>query len=184
MGGMGGGNQGPGSSSLDKLIKAWGLQFDTSKVVADLDFKMQLQGPNGQPQDAPTWLGLNAEGINTNDMAALTGEMDNIWLPDGRGVHWDTGVRSYGNGIASQQQGRRTGVDGLMATMGGDVLRGFTPKPENDQLCPRHPVDGDNVQDGGSLDGKPNQPNDASNTNQVAAGGTSLKQSAAETSRK
>ena len=39
--------------TLDKLLPAWGLQFDTGKVVADLDFKMQLSGPNGQPVDAP-----------------------------------------------------------------------------------------------------------------------------------
>ena len=48
------------SSSLDKLLKAWGIQFDTSKVVADLDFKMQLRGQNGQPTEAPAWLGADA----------------------------------------------------------------------------------------------------------------------------
>src|ERR1043166_9726741 len=46
-------------SSLDKLLKAWGLSFDTAKVVADMNFKMQLGGRNGQPQDAPAVLGLN-----------------------------------------------------------------------------------------------------------------------------
>src|ERR1035438_1943480 len=44
---------GGGGSSLDKLLKAWGIQFDTSKVVADLQFKMQLRGRNGEPQGAP-----------------------------------------------------------------------------------------------------------------------------------
>ena len=51
-------SMGGGGSSLDKLLKAWGLQFDTSKVVADLNFKMQLRGRDGQPQDAPAWLAL------------------------------------------------------------------------------------------------------------------------------
>jgi ABC-type uncharacterized transport system involved in gliding motility auxiliary subunit len=29
------GEMGGASSSLDKLLKAWGIQFDTGKVVAD-----------------------------------------------------------------------------------------------------------------------------------------------------
>src|SRR5213079_1868634 len=33
-------------SNLDKLLKAWGLSLDTSKVVADLNFKMQVGGRN------------------------------------------------------------------------------------------------------------------------------------------
>ena len=52
-------------SSLDKLLKAWGLSFDTGKVVADMNFKMQLGGRNGQPQEAPAFLSLTPEGINT-----------------------------------------------------------------------------------------------------------------------
>ena len=37
----------PSSSTLDKLFKAWGLTFDTAKVVADMEHVAQLQqGPN------------------------------------------------------------------------------------------------------------------------------------------
>ena len=40
-----------GGSSLDKLITAWGLHFDSSNVVADLNYKMKLMlGVNGQPE--------------------------------------------------------------------------------------------------------------------------------------
>jgi ABC-type uncharacterized transport system involved in gliding motility auxiliary subunit len=74
MGGMGG-----GASSLDKLLKAWGIQFDTTKVVADLTFKMQLRGKNNVPTDAPAWLALTPEGINRDDI--VTSQIDNIWLP-------------------------------------------------------------------------------------------------------
>jgi ABC-type uncharacterized transport system involved in gliding motility auxiliary subunit len=73
------GESGGSSSSLDKLLKAWGIQFDTDKVVADLDFKMQLNGQNNTPVDAPAWLALTPDGINRNDI--LTSEIDSIWLP-------------------------------------------------------------------------------------------------------
>jgi ABC-type uncharacterized transport system involved in gliding motility auxiliary subunit len=171
MGGMGG-QQGPSSSSVDKLIKAWGLQFDTSKVVADLDFKMQLQGPNGQPQDAPTWLGLNADGINTNDI--VTSEMDNIWLPMA-GAFTGTPVAGLKETVLLHSSKDAELIDGFMATMGGDVMRGFTPVGTNYALAIRLT--------GTFKTAFPNgKPADASNTNQVAAGGTSLKQTTAENS--
>jgi ABC-type uncharacterized transport system involved in gliding motility auxiliary subunit len=70
QGGLGG-----GSSSLGKLLPAWGVQFDTGKVVADMNFKMQLRGPNGQPTEALAWLALTPEGINHDDI--VTSQIDN-----------------------------------------------------------------------------------------------------------
>ena len=53
----------PSSSSLDKLFKAWGLTFETSKVVADMEHIARLQeGPN------PTVLALNETAINKDDV--------------------------------------------------------------------------------------------------------------------
>ncbi|MGH7951222.1 MAG: GldG family protein [Limisphaerales bacterium] len=76
MGGMGG--EGPSSSTLDKLLKAWGVNFDSSNVVADLNYKIQLNN-NGQPVDAPAFLSLTGEGLNTNDI--ITSELSDVWLP-------------------------------------------------------------------------------------------------------
>jgi ABC-type uncharacterized transport system involved in gliding motility auxiliary subunit len=73
------GQQSDNSSSLGKLLHAWGLSFDTGKVVADLDFKMQLRGQDDQPVDAPAWLGLTPDGINQKDI--VTSEIDSIWMP-------------------------------------------------------------------------------------------------------
>ncbi len=73
------GAQNMGASSLGTLLKAWGVDFDTSKVVADLNFKMQLADQNGQPADAPAFLDVNSEGINTNDI--ITADLNDVWLP-------------------------------------------------------------------------------------------------------
>lgn len=171
MGGMGG-QQGPSSSSLDKLIKAWGLQFDTSKVVADLDFKMQLQGQNGQAQDAPTWLGLTAEGINTNDI--VTGEMDNVWLPMA-GAFTGTPAAGLTETVLLHSSKDAELIDGFMAVMGGDVMRGFAATGTNYALAIRLT--------GTFKTAFPNgKPADASNTNQLATVGTSLKQTTGENS--
>src|SRR5439155_12703856 len=55
-------------SSLDKLLKAWGLSFETTKVVADMKFKMQVGGRNNHPQEAPAILSVTPEGINKDDI--------------------------------------------------------------------------------------------------------------------
>src|ERR1700722_11643621 len=58
-----------GGSSLDKLINAWGLHFDSSKVVADMNYKMKLMGRNGQPSEEPAFLAVTDSGINKDDIA-------------------------------------------------------------------------------------------------------------------
>jgi ABC-type uncharacterized transport system involved in gliding motility auxiliary subunit len=73
------GGSGAGVSTLDKLLEAWGIRFDTSKVVADLNFKMQVADQNGQAADAPAFLDVTSEGINTNDI--ITSDLTELWLP-------------------------------------------------------------------------------------------------------
>jgi gliding motility-associatede transport system auxiliary component len=68
-----------GASTLNTLLQAWGVHFDTSKVVADLNFKMQVADQNGQPADAPAFLDVTSEGINTNDI--ITSDLTDLWLP-------------------------------------------------------------------------------------------------------
>ena len=68
---------GGGGSNLDKLLKAWGVSFENTKVVADLNFQMEVGGRNGQPSQQPTWLSITAEGIDTNDV--VTSQIDNVW---------------------------------------------------------------------------------------------------------
>jgi ABC-type uncharacterized transport system involved in gliding motility auxiliary subunit len=78
---MMGGQMGAGGSTLDKLIKAWGLNFDTTKVVADMNFQMEVGGGQGQGSQRPTWLSITSEGLDTNDV--VTSQIDNIWYFSG-----------------------------------------------------------------------------------------------------
>src|SRR5260370_20604093 len=64
-------------SSLEKLLKAWGLSFETAKVVADMNFKMQIGGPHRQPQEAPAVLSIHPGGIKKNDV--ITKQNYNLW---------------------------------------------------------------------------------------------------------
>ena len=65
-----------GQSSLPALLKAWGVDMDLNKVVADLTFA----GHNPQNNSLmPTVLLINKDGINKDDV--VTSQIDNLVLP-------------------------------------------------------------------------------------------------------
>jgi ABC-type uncharacterized transport system involved in gliding motility auxiliary subunit len=112
-------------SSLDKLFKAWGISFDTTKVVADLNYKMQLGGRNGQPQDAPAFLSVTADGISNDDI--LTSQIDNIWFPFA-GAFSGTPVAGLKETVLIKSTKQSQLVDGFMANLSGDsVMKDFKP---------------------------------------------------------
>jgi len=111
------------SSTLDQLLKAWGIQFDTGKVVADLDFQLKLRGPNGDPVDAPTWLGLTTDGINHDDIA--TSQLNSLWLPIA-GAFTGVPVAGLKETVLLSSSKDSALVDAFLAGMGGDaVMKGF-----------------------------------------------------------
>ncbi len=110
-------------SNLEKLLKSWGLSFDTSKVVADMNFKMQLGGRNGQPQDAPAFLSVTPDGINKEDI--VTSQIDNIWLPF-CGAISGTPVAGLKETVLLKSTKDSQLVDGFMANLSGEnVLKEF-----------------------------------------------------------
>jgi ABC-type uncharacterized transport system involved in gliding motility auxiliary subunit len=119
------GQMGGGGSSLDKLLKAWGLQFDTSKVVADRTFKMQMGEPGDTASDRPAWLMLNSDGINSDDIS--TGELDNIWYFSG-GAFVGTPATGLKETVLLHSSKDSQLVDGMMANFGGEnILKEFKP---------------------------------------------------------
>src|ERR1019366_4478162 len=118
-------NMGGGGSSLDKLLKAWGIQFDTGKVVADLKYKMQLRGRNGEPQEAPAWLALNADAVDKDDVA--TSQIDNIWLPL-CGAFTGTPVAGLKETVLLHSSKDSQLVDAMLANLSGEnIMKEFKP---------------------------------------------------------
>src|SRR5881392_978792 len=66
-------------ATMDKLLKAWGIEFDVSKAVADMTFKTNIRGQDGRPQAAAAVLSLTKDAMNADDV--LTSQLDNVLLP-------------------------------------------------------------------------------------------------------
>ena len=65
-----------GASNLEKLLKAWGLTFETSKVVADMNYARKLQTRGNQVEIVPTLLFLTDQAINKEDV--VTSQTDEL----------------------------------------------------------------------------------------------------------
>jgi ABC-type uncharacterized transport system involved in gliding motility auxiliary subunit len=114
-----------GGSSLDKLLKEWGLQFDTSKVVADRNFTMNLGEAGDTSQQRPVWLALTPEGINSNDIA--TAELDNVWYFSG-GAFTGKPATGLNETVLLKSTGDSQLVDGMLANFSGEnILKDFKP---------------------------------------------------------
>ena len=112
-------------SSLDKLLKAWGLSFDTAKVVADMNYKMQIGGRGGQPQEAPAVLAVTGEGLNTDDI--VTSQIENVWLPYA-GAFTGTPVQGLKETVLLKSTKDSQLVDGFMANLSAEnIMKEFKP---------------------------------------------------------
>ena len=70
----------PSTSNLEKLLAAWGLEFNTSKVVADMAFAKEVSFRQGTPpQLQPSVLFVNDKGINSDDV--VTAQIDQLLMP-------------------------------------------------------------------------------------------------------
>ena len=124
-----------GGSSLDKLLKTWGLQFDTSKVVADRTFTMNLGDEGDTAQQRPVWLALTPEGINSNDIA--TAELDNIWYFSG-GAFAGTPAQGLTETVLLHSTPDSQLVDGMLANFSSEnVLKEFKPSGNQYALAVR-----------------------------------------------
>src|ERR1044071_7350972 len=103
-------------ATLDKLLKAWGLEFDVSKAVADMTFKTTIRGQDGRPQEAPAVLSLTKEGMNGEDV--LTGQLDNLLVPY-PGVFTGTPAAGLKETVLLKTSRNAQLIDKIMAQFGG-----------------------------------------------------------------
>ena len=108
----------PSNSSLDKLFKAWGLTFETSKVVADMEHIARLQeGPN------PTVLALNETAINKDDV--VTAQADNLVMAFS-GAFAGTPADGLTKTVLIKSSKRSELVEAMMASIaGGQIASNF-----------------------------------------------------------
>ncbi|MFL6595683.1 MAG: GldG family protein [Chthoniobacterales bacterium] len=102
------------SSTLDTLFKAWGVGFDATKVVADLEHSARVEeGPN------PAVLALNETAVNKDDV--VTADADNLVMAFS-GAFTGTPAEGLTRTVLLQTSKRSGLADPMMAAMSGPQL--------------------------------------------------------------
>src|SRR6266849_2590964 len=116
MGGMGGGTP----SSLDKLLKAWGIGFDSGKVVLDMRY---LTGAGART--LPTLLSLNDNAFDPKDIT--TARLGSLLMPFA-GVFTGKPAEGLSETVLMKTSAYSQLVDSFAAMAQGEAaIRGFKP---------------------------------------------------------
>jgi ABC-type uncharacterized transport system involved in gliding motility auxiliary subunit len=112
-------------STLDKLLKTWGISFENGKVVADMKYSLQVGGRNGQPTQAPAILGLTRQALNNDDI--VTSQIESVWLPFA-GSFSGTPADGLKETVLLKSTKESQLVDGFMANLAGEnIIKDFKP---------------------------------------------------------
>lgn len=109
----------PGST-LDKLLPAWGLNFDTSKVVADMTYLAETR--EGRQ---PAYLVLSENALSPEDV--VTADAGNMVLILG-GAFTGQPAEGLKKTVLAKSSKESELIDPMMAQMGGEaIVRSFKP---------------------------------------------------------
>jgi ABC-type uncharacterized transport system involved in gliding motility auxiliary subunit len=110
---------GPTSSTFQKLLPAWGIQFSSDKVLADPIYATKIQRQEGVQSD-PTVLSLTAEAINQKDV--LGASINDLLIPFA-GVFTGTPTAGLKEDVLIQSSTQAGLVSAMTTQMGGDAVR-------------------------------------------------------------
>ena len=118
------------SSSLDRLLKTWGFSFETSKVVADMNYVARTR--QGR---APAILLLNEKAMNKEDI--VTADADDIVMAMA-GDFTGTPAAGLKETVLIKTSPNSQLVDGIMAQYGGEsIATDFKPSGKEFPLAMR-----------------------------------------------
>jgi ABC-type uncharacterized transport system involved in gliding motility auxiliary subunit len=120
-----------GQSSMDKLLKAWGIEMDINKVAADLTF-----GNTRQQPPMPTVLMLpKGAAINQDDVATSQADSVVMAFPGAFTGKVADGLKET---VLLKTSGRSQMVDGVLSSIGGEqIIKDFKESNTNYALAVR-----------------------------------------------
>ncbi|MDG1890556.1 MAG: Gldg family protein [Verrucomicrobiota bacterium] len=126
----------PSNSNLETLLKAWGLEFDTSKIAADRQFAREVSFQRGAPpQEQPGILFMDPNGINGDDV--VTSQIDQLLIPFS-GAFKGTPVEGIEQTVLLNTSEEAQMVDAFMARLSGQqILKELKPEGKKYPLAMR-----------------------------------------------
>lgn len=121
-------------ATIDKLLKAWGKEFDVHKCIADLNYVSRLNR-GGRIEAAPAVLSLTGEAINAEDV--VTSQLDNVLLAYA-GVFTGTPADGLKETVLLKTSRNSMPIDKMMAEFAGEnALKEFKASDKEHALAVR-----------------------------------------------
>ena len=108
------------SASLDKLLKAWGINFTSNQVVADPAFATKIQREANVVQSDPSVLSLTADAINRSD--PLSAASNDVLFPFA-GAFLGTPADGLTEEVLISSSEQSSLIDAMTVQMGSDAVR-------------------------------------------------------------
>lgn len=109
-----------GSSDLGRLLAAWGVGYDPSRVLADLGSTTRIRGRDNQPEENPVYLTLMGGALNSNDITTAQTEM--LLMPFA-GAFTGDGAKGLTVTPLLTSSPQAALIDPMMAQGGADAIR-------------------------------------------------------------
>jgi ABC-type uncharacterized transport system involved in gliding motility auxiliary subunit len=123
-----------GGSTMETLLKAWGISFDVNKVVADLNFSTKIN-QQGRVQSAPAVLSMNKDAMNPDDV--VTSQTDNVLIPFS-GAFSGTPAEGLKQTVLIHTTKQSQMIDRFMAEFSGDqTAKDFSPSLKEQPIAIR-----------------------------------------------
>lgn len=125
----------PSTSNLPNLLKAWGLEFDSGKVVADMSFAKEISFGQGPSQIQPAVLFVNDNGINRSNV--VTAQIDQLLMPFA-GAFSGEPLEGLEQTVLIHSTEQSQLVDGFMARLSGQqIARDFAAEDKKRPIALR-----------------------------------------------
>ncbi len=118
----------PASTSMEKLLGAWGVSVDMRKAVADLDQPTRLRAGNNQVQENPIWISARGDAFNSEEV--ITAQLESMLFPVAGAIE-KKGDSGYEFVPLVQSSENAALVDTFKVNLGVDsIRRDFVPAGE------------------------------------------------------
>ncbi len=125
----------PSASTLGVLLDTWGIEFETEKVIADLQYMARVQGRSGRPESMPMVLTLDSTAVDADD--PVTSQLESLLFVFG-GVFSGDGADDLEKTVLMSSSERSQLIEKFMAQMPGDhVIKEFKPEERRQDLAIR-----------------------------------------------
>jgi ABC-type uncharacterized transport system involved in gliding motility auxiliary subunit len=118
----------PSSTSMERLLGAWGVSVDMKKAVADMDQPTRLRTGQNQIQENPIWISARGDSFNSEEV--ITAQLESMLFPIAGAIEkkGDSGYEF----VPLVQSGRNAAlIDTFKVNLGVEsIRRDFVPAGE------------------------------------------------------